>query len=410
MRKVKLGEVLDVKRGMSLSGEFYSETGEKIRLTLGNFNYPGGGFKKNTSKTDLFFTGPVKPEYILKKGDIITPLTEQVAGLLGETARIPEDNLYIQSGDIGLVLPDEIQLNKDFAYYLISSPIVKKQLGAAAQQTKIRHTSPDAIKACEVYLPNLEDQAKIAAILDALNAKIENNNAICAELEAMAKLLYDYWFVQFDFPDENGKPYKSSGGKMVWSEELKREIPEGWEACNIGEILQFQKGKIPDSLTAQPNEENQYPYLTIDVANGGMPEFCTRDRMPFCNGETIMVMDGAASGDVYVGNIGVLGSTFAMLIPKRKGITNAMIYWVLRANQSLYKRANTGSTVPHANRGFIEAMSVCIPRNLQFFTKAFDDIQSLIVCAKEENRELASLRDFLLPMLMNGQVSFKEVC
>jgi len=100
MNRVKLGSVLNIKRGTSLSGKYYAERGEKVRLTLGNFNYPNGGFKENTSKTDIYFTGDVKPEFILKKGDIITPLTEQVSGLLGETARIPVDNMYIQSGDI----------------------------------------------------------------------------------------------------------------------------------------------------------------------------------------------------------------------------------------------------------------------------------------------------------------------
>ena len=150
MRKIKLGDILDVKRGASLSGEFYAEQGEQIRLTLGNFNYPAGGFKENTSKTNIFFTGEVKQEFILKKGDIITPLTEQVSGLLGETARIPEDNKYIQSGDVGLVIPNENLVDNSFVYYLISSPVVKKQLDAAAQQTKIRHTSPEKIKDCEV--------------------------------------------------------------------------------------------------------------------------------------------------------------------------------------------------------------------------------------------------------------------
>ena len=134
MRKVVLGEVLDVKRGASLSGEYYAEKGSLIRLTLGNFNYPNGGFKENTSKSDIYFTGPVKPEHILNKGDIITPLTEQVSGLLGETATIPESGKYIQSGDVGLVIPDETQLDRRFAYYLISSPIVKKQLSASASE------------------------------------------------------------------------------------------------------------------------------------------------------------------------------------------------------------------------------------------------------------------------------------
>lgn len=161
MEKVKLGDILDVRRGTSLSGKYYAISGDKIRLTLGNFNYPNGGFKNNTSKRDIYFTGEVDPKFVLHKGDIITPLTEQVSGLLGETAIIPTDNLYIQSGDVGLVIPDESKLHRGFAYYLISSAVVKKQLSAGAQQTKIRHTTPDAIKNCSVWLPDLEQQLRI---------------------------------------------------------------------------------------------------------------------------------------------------------------------------------------------------------------------------------------------------------
>ena len=152
MRKIKLGEVLDVKRGCSLSGDYYSTEGEYVRLTLGNFSYPDNGFKLNTSKDNLFYTGDFKEEFLLKEGDIITPLTEQVRGLLGNTATIPESNKYIQSGDIGLIIPNEELLNKRYAYYLVSSPIIKKQLDAGSQQTKIRHTNPDAIKSCVAYL------------------------------------------------------------------------------------------------------------------------------------------------------------------------------------------------------------------------------------------------------------------
>ena len=94
LTKHKLGELLEVTRGMSLPGENYSESGELIRLTMGNFNYTGGGFKENTSKSDIYYIGEVKPEYILKKGDIITPLTEQAIGLLGTTAMIPESGKY----------------------------------------------------------------------------------------------------------------------------------------------------------------------------------------------------------------------------------------------------------------------------------------------------------------------------
>ena len=183
MKKVKLKEILEVKRGTSLSGKYYSDTGDKIRLTLGNFDYPGGGFKENTAKADIYFTGEVKPQFILKKGDIITPLTEQVSGLLGETAIIPEDNKYIQSGDIGLVIPNPKELDSRFAYYLISSSIIKKQLDVSSQQTKIRHASPEKIMDCIAWILELKIQRKIAKFLDLINEKIKNNSKINNNLD-----------------------------------------------------------------------------------------------------------------------------------------------------------------------------------------------------------------------------------
>lgn len=178
LTKYKLRDLVDVTRGMSLSGQFYAEEGEFIRLTLGNFNMNGGGFKENTSKTDLYFTGAVKDEFILKKGDIITPLTEQSLGLLGTTARIPESGKYIQSQDIALVHCKRNRIDPNFCYYLISSNLVRQQLSAAAQQTKIRHTSPDKIMDCTVWIPNLENQIKIGRILTDIDHKITLNRAI----------------------------------------------------------------------------------------------------------------------------------------------------------------------------------------------------------------------------------------
>ena len=194
MLKVKLGDILEIKRGMSLSGEYYSTEGKYIRLTLGNFCYPASGWKYNTSKEDLYFTGYVRDEYILEKGDIITPLTEQVRGLLGNTATIPQSDTYIQSGDIGLVIPNEEKINKRFSYYLLSSNVVKKQLDAGSQQTKIRHTSPDAIKSCVAFIPDVENQKKIARLLDVVNDKIEYNIKINDNLSAYQKSLQQLRF------------------------------------------------------------------------------------------------------------------------------------------------------------------------------------------------------------------------
>ena len=242
LKKYKLGEILDVTRGASLSGEFYATEGKYIRLTCGNFDYQNNCFKENKSKDNLYYIGDFKPEFLMEEGDIITPLTEQAIGLLGSTAIIPESGKYIQSQDVAKIICKEELLDKDFAFYLISSTLVKQQLSAAAQQTKIRHTSPDKIKDCIVWIPELTEQKRIGKLLRSLDRKIELNRAINQNLEAMAKQLYDYWFVQFDFPNEEGKPYKSSGGAMVWNEELKREIPQGWSNMSIGDYAPCKSG------------------------------------------------------------------------------------------------------------------------------------------------------------------------
>ena len=287
LKKYKLGELLDIKRGASLAGEYYATTGNYIRLTCGNFDYQNNSFKLNTSKDNLFYTGPVRKEFIMKKGDIITPLTEQAIGLLGSTAIIPEDDKYIQSQDVAKIICNEDLLYPMFAYYLISSETVKKQLSAAAQQTKIRHTSPDKIKDCVVWIPDLKEQKHIASILSDLDKKIALNRAINQNLEALAKQLYDYWFVQFDFPNEEGKPYKSSGGKMVWNEKLKREIPEGWDACKIKDYLRIFTGKkdvskaIPGdykffSCAPEPITSNEYIYDGAAVLVSGNGSYTGR--------------------------------------------------------------------------------------------------------------------------------------
>lgn len=415
IKKVKLGEVLDVKRGASLSGEFYSKNGEKIRLTLGNFNYPSGGFKNNTSKTDIYFTGTVKPEFIMKKGDIITPLTEQVAGLLGETARIPEDDLYIQSGDIGLIVPNPELLDNSFAYYLLPSPVVKKQLGAGAQQTKIRHTSPEKIKDCEVWIPEMPYQKLAGALLDSINAKISTNNRINSELESMAKTIYDYWFTQFDFPDENGKPYKSSGGKMVWNEELKREIPEGWGVGKLNNIIDISNNKVSmDNIgdrvyvpieVIPRNKMSFYETADIEKAATGLCSFEKKsillsNRRVYFHKVSISPFDGVTRDTVIIIN------------PKNRE-NLGYVFQVVNSNHFIeYATRNSyGTEQPVLATPTVQNYLTLLPKeNLDLlYSKKVKPIIDKVLKLQIENRELAALRDWLLPMLMNGQVGFKEV-
>ncbi len=261
LKKYKLGELIDATRGASLSGEYYSTDGKYVRLTCGNFNYRNNCFKENTSKDNIFYTGNFKREFLLEKNDIITPLTEQAIGLLGSTARIPESGKYIQSQDIALIKCVPGKIDSNFCFYLISSPLVRQQLSAAAQQTKIRHTSPDKIKDCTVWVPDLDNQRKIGQLLFDIDKKIAVNRQINDNLEAMARQLYDYYFVQFDFPNEEGRPYKSSGGAMVWNEKLNRDIPANWGSCELNKWLEIKSGFAFKSETYVPN--GKFKVITI---------------------------------------------------------------------------------------------------------------------------------------------------
>lgn len=401
MIKCKLGDILDVKRGASLSGKYYSTKGKMVRLTLGNFNYPNGGFKENTAKEDIFFSGDVKTEFILKKDDIITPLTEQVAGLLGETARIPESNKYIQSGDIGLVIPNEKKLDKSFAYYLVSSPQIKKQLGAAAQQTKIRHTSPDKIKACETWIPDLRYQEKAGYILDIINSKIINNKKINVELEKIVKTLYNYWFLQYEFPNANGNPYKSTDGKMVWNEELKKEIPEGWKVTTIGEII-IERQKSSIKVGQAKNELGKYPFFTSGSEIYEMNEFLTDGRNCFLS------TGGKGYVQYYVGKSSY--STDTWVISGINDLEDYLYLFIKSIENMLDNKYFAGTGLQHLQKDLFKDTHIVIPSDeiLKRFNKISNTIFNKISKIYKENRELQNLRDFLLPLLMNGQVGFKS--
>lgn len=430
LKEYKLGELLDVTRGASLSGEYYATEGEHIRLTLGHFDYVNGGFKENTSKDNLYFTGDVKEEFILNEGDIITPLTEQTFGLIGSTAIIPESGKYIQSQDIGLIKCNEELLYPGFCYYLLPTRLVKNQLSAGAQQTSIRHTSPDKIKDCKVFIPSLHEQKKIANILSSIDKKMVLNRSINQNLETLAKLLYDYWFVQFDFPNENGKPYKSCGGKMVWNEKLKREIPDGWDVVKLGSLIESNRGisyntatisggGIPMLNLASFNVDGTYKHKGLKTYNG----IYTTDKVlkPFdlvmCNTQQTAIDE---SKDI-IGKAFLVPNIFDGDIVSSHHVTTLKCENTLKPylaylsnTRHFHKYAAgccTGTNIMGLDFGGIERYLMEMPP--KSLIKRFCDIAIAVEDKKSkvilENEHLSKQRDELLPLLMNGQVSLNSV-
>lgn len=410
MERYKLGELIDVTRGASLPGDNYATEGELIRLTLGNFDYKSNGFKENTSKDDIYYNGEVDEAYILEKGDIITPLTEQAIGLLGSTAKVPESGKYIQSQDVALVKVISDKLVHDFAYFLLPTASVKKQLSAGAQQTSIRHTSPDKIKDCTVFLPDPKDQQKIADFLNQIEDKIALNRKENATLEAMAKQLYDYWFVQFDFPDANGKPYKSSGGKMVYNETLKREIPENWGVCQLGDIVEeCAVGTCPNELS-----ENLY-YTPIDTMPAKTMSFSSfaplsEAQSSLCLYKKWNILLGSMR--VYFHKVciapfdGVTRTTAIVLRPKTDGYL-PYCYQVINEDEFIKYATimSNGSQQPCLAWSSVVNRPIIRPdvNIVKGYCEQCSELVNRVVNSQKEQAELESLRNFTLPLLMSGQ-------
>lgn len=397
----KLKELIKVTRGASLSGQYFEEEGDLIRLTLGNFDYANGGFKLNTSKDNLYYSGPVADNFILNEGDIITPMTEQTPGLLGSTARIPESGKYIQSQDVGLVTCDEEMIDKNFCYYLLPSEIVKKQLAAGAQQTKIRHTSPDKIEACTVFIPKPNEQRKIGQLLSTIDKLIDLKRKEIAMLELISKQIYDYWFVQFDFPNEEGKPYKSSGGNMKWNEKLKREIPEGWSDTTLDYYCKMYQPKTIS--TKLLDNHGKYP---VYGANGIIGFY---NKYNHTQSEIVMACRGNSCGVVNRSDpfSWITGNAMVMAMKESK-YSNEFISQSLRYIN--IKGAITGSGQPQITRENLNGISIILPQNI-IIIKYSDYVNGMIkgiLKIRKEINELQSLRDYLFPLLMNGQITIKD--
>lgn len=403
-KRYKLGELLRVKHGWAFKGEFFSDTGVQSILTPGNF-YESGGFKANPSK-DRFYSGDYPKEYLCSKGDLVVAMTEQAAGLLGSTAIVPEDNRYLHNQRIGLISCNE-SLNKDFAYYLFMTQSVRQQISRSASGTKVKHTSPEKIYDVQVDIPKIQTQKNIAFFLSSLDKKIQINNQINQELEAMAKTLYDYWFVQFDFPDQNGKPYKSSGGKMVYNPELKREIPEGWGVENLFDIADVQYG-YPFSTDYFNSTGEGVPVIRIrDILGNAITNYSTEeveDRYKINVGDVLIGMDGNFHMNYWIKEDCYLNQRVVKVNSDK--LPNMVLKYQIEPFIKLREKSVSRTTVGHLSDKDLKAINVILPKD-KYLSSIFEKFESLlenIIINQQQNQELTQLRDWLLPMLMNGQV------
>ncbi|HCN7616756.1 TPA: restriction endonuclease subunit S [Escherichia coli] len=261
------------------------------------------------------------------------------------------------------------------------------------------------------------EQSTVSKILKILDKKIALNNRINAELETMAKTLYDYWFVQFDFPDANGKPYKTSGGKMEYNATLKREIPAGWSVTNIGSITKTVLGGTPSTENDDYWKNANIPWLSsAETAS-----------FPVVSSEQMITSSGIENSSATLLSKGtVVISIVRYIRPSILGIDAATNQSVVGIRENdIYKSSfiysyfcsevprlmslRTGAQQPHINKGVIDESPIALPPSstLVEYYKLANPVFDKIMAIAFQNHELVRLRDWLLPLLMNGQVTVK---
>ena len=292
------------------------------------------------------------------------------------------------------------ETNTDFLYYKLNSISFAPYITGSAQPK----LNKENLLNIELYVPSKEYQDKIAKVLTLLDKKIQTNNQINQELEAMAKTLYDYWFVQFDFPDQNGNPYKSSGGKMVYHPELKREIPEGWGVEKLGDITICHDSKrVPLSSNDRELVKGEIPYYgatgIMDYVNDYIFD---GDYVLMAEDGSVMTEKGTPilqriSGKNWVNN-------HAHVLEPIKNYSCKLLMMLLK-DVSVMK-IKTGSIQMKINQENMNKIVVpAIPLELLFeINQKLEVIDKQQLNLIEENKQLTQLRDWLLPMLMNGQV------
>ena len=319
-------------------------------------------------------------------------------------------NVIVSTGFITLDVKDKSLFSPEYIYYLLTQQGVVDYLQGIAQNGVSAYPSinPSDIANLKFNFPSLSDQEHIASVLTNIDRKIALNRQINDNLEAMARQLYDYWFVQFDFPDENGKPYKSNGGKMVWNDKLKREIPEGWSVSNIFDALSVQYG-FPFSTELFTVDETQKPVVRIrDILNNSVSAYSVEEvdcKYRLQKQDLLIGMDGNFHMNYWNDNLSYLNQRSVRLRAKKNSTVSIVqakydIQPYIKAREANSK----GSTVGHLSDKDLKDLYVLVPSK-GYYKVQFDMILSMIISNRNENVELTKQRDELLPLLMNGQAT-----
>ena len=394
MKKIKFSDLYTISSGKSSTKEQAGHGSPFLSFStvFNNFFIPD-------KLEDLMDTSESEQKtYSIKSGDIfLTRTSEVIDELAMSSVALKDYPNATYSGFLKRLRPiDGLKTYPKFMAFYLRTPLFRKTITNNATMTLRASFNETIFSYLDLLLPDYSEQKKIGDFLYLINQKIALNKQINARLEEMAKTLYDYWFVQFDFPDTDGKPYKSSGGEMVFDETLKREIPKGWKPFKLSELVTLSTGKEDANFAT---EQGIYPFFTCSE------KILKCDVYSFDTQAILLAGNGTFSVKRFTGRFNAYQRTY-VLEPKSKNLY-PIVYFVIIDNVIKFTSGSRGSIIKFITRGDIENIDVVLPNDIE--NMRFSEVLYTYLLQAEllekQNHQLTQLRDFLLPMLMNGQVS-----
>lgn len=415
--KYKLGELVDVLSGYAFKKDDYSSEGASV-IKIKNIVPPYIDITDSDkiSYKDIDKYSKWKTEY----NDILISMTgsnvSQMGSAVGKVGRVKNEAPLLINQRVGkFVVKDMTLLDYDFLYYWISRYEIQYRLALEASGSANQaNISPRQIKGLEIDLPPLIVQKKIAIILNSLDSKIELNNQIISNLEELASTLFKRWFVEFEFPDENGNPYKSSGGKMVDSELGK--IPEGWEATSLSDIANYKNGLAMQKFRPDEDEES-LPVLKIKELNQGFTDSnsdrCSidiSDEVKIENGDVVFSWSGTLLVKIWTGGDAGLNQHLFKVTSNKFPKWYYYLWTKFYMNKFIGIAKDKATTMGHIKRQHLNEAKVLIPSidMLEKFGKVLGPTIDMVTEKGIENLELSNLRDSLLPKLLSGEIELPE--
>ena len=421
LEKYKLGEIATVE----ISGIDKKIKDGEVPVKLCNFVDVYYNWAITSDMEQKFMEATARTNEIerfrLKRGQVALTKDSETRFDIGIATYIADDfDDVILGYHNALITPNPEKLSGKYLNALLHTDYARTYFANNASGSGQRYAlSVDALNNFPVPLIPLAEQKRIGDIFSSIDQKIALNRAINDNLEAMAKQLYDYWFVQFDFPNEEGKPYKSSGGKMEWNDKLKRYIPEGWKVVHLDDFADIKNGATP-STTNPLNYGGEIVWITPKDLSDQKSKFvyqgernisqlgydsCSTNLLPT---NSVLLSSRAPIGLVSIAMTELCTNQgFKNLIP-HDDKDSLYLYYYIKHHVKQIEQLGTGTTFKEVSREDLCKFPILTPSNTWGYTQwvgVMTQIANKQFILTKEVESLTKQRDELLPLLMNGQVS-----